>query len=182
MAKAGAVVDVVGAEDDAGEFLEEVVVLVEAFGGAVDGEGVGAVGVADFSQAAGDVVEGFVPGGAAPTAGAAFAGADEGMGEAVVALGVVPAETALDAEPALVDGVVLGRHGVGDLAVADVDFEAAADAAEGAGGFDNRVVLDDALLFEFPLGAALEGAGGADLDTVAAVDAGGVHDSVVFAG
>ena len=182
MAEAGAVVDVVGAEDDAGEFLEEVVVLVEALGGAVDGEGVGAVGVADLGQATGDVVEGLVPGGAAPAAGAAFAGTNEGMGEAVVALGVVPTEAALDAEPALVDGVVLRRHGVGDLAAADVDFEPAADAAEGAGGFDHGVVLDEALFLEFPLGAALEGAGGTDLDAVAAVDAGGVHDSVVLAG
>ena len=182
VAEAGAVVDVVGAEDDAGEFLEEVVVLVEALGGAVDGEGVGAVGVADLGEAAGDVVEGFVPGGAAPAAGASLAGANEGVGEAVVALGVVPAEAALDAEPALVDGVILGRHGVGDLTAADVDFEPAADAAEGAGGFDDAVVLDDALLLEFPLGAALEGAGGAYLDAVAAIDAGGVHDAVVLEG
>ena len=80
MAEAGAVVDVVGAEDDAGEFLEEVVVLVEALGGAVDGEGVGAVGVADLGQATGNVVEGLVPGGAAPAAGAAFASTNEGVG------------------------------------------------------------------------------------------------------
>ena len=116
------------------------------------------MGVADLGQATGDVVEGFVPAGAAPAAGAAFASTNEGMGEAVVALGVVPTEAALDAEPALVDGVVLRRHGVGDLAAADVDFEPAADAAEGAGGFDHGVVLDDALFLEFPLGAALEGA------------------------
>ena len=140
------------------------------------------MGVADLGQAAGDAVEGLVPGGAAPAAGAAFAGADEGMGEAVAALSIVPAETALDAEPALVDGVVIGRHGVGDLAAAHVDFQAAADAAEGAGGLDDAVVRDDALLLEFPLGTALEGTGRTHLHAVAAVDAGGVHDPVVFAG
>ena len=115
-----------------------------------------------------------------PLARAALAGADERMGEAVVALGVVPAEAALDAQPALVDGMIVGRHGVGDLTAAHVDFQPAAHAAEGAGGLDDPVVLDDALLFELPLGAALEGAGRAHLHAVAAVDAGGVHDAVVL--
>ena len=132
MAKPGAVVDVVGAQDHPRELLQEVVVFVEALGRAVDGQGIRPVGVTNVGQSPGREVQRLVPGGPPPLARAALAGADERMREAVVALRVVPAEAALDAEPTLVDWMVVRRHGVGNLTAAHVDFQPAAHAAEGS--------------------------------------------------
>ena len=127
-------------------------------------------------------IERLVPARAPPAALAACADSNERMREPVFMLGVVPAVAALDAEPALVDRVIVGRVDVADGAVSDVGGEATADAAKGAGGLDDAVVAEQAAPLGFPVGAALEGAAGAHLHAVAAVDAGGVHHAVVLGG
>ncbi len=61
VSEAGAVVDVVGGESRPGEFLQEVVLLVGAFGRGEEGHAVGAVLIAHAAQLAGHFVEGGVP-------------------------------------------------------------------------------------------------------------------------
>ena len=127
-------------------------------------------------------VERLVPTRAPPATLATRADADEGVREAVLVLRVVPAVAALDAQPALVDRVIVGRVDVGDDAVADVRREPAADTAERARGLDDAVVGEHPTLLGFPLGTTLERAAGTHLHAVAAIDAGGVHHAVVLGG
>ena len=130
VAEPGAVVDVVGLQGRAGELLEQVVLLVGALGGRIDRHRVGAIRVAVVRQPLRSQIEGLVPARAPPAALAAGADSNEGMRETVLVLRVVPAVAALDAEPALVDRVIVGRVHVGDSSIADVRREPAANAAE----------------------------------------------------
>ncbi len=101
VAEAGAVVDVVGVQEGAHEFLEDVGVFVGGFGAGVGGYRITAVRFDDAHEFIGDEVEGFVPGGFAPDGcgGASFlaVGADEGCFDAAGVFDVVGAEATFDA-------------------------------------------------------------------------------------
>ena len=129
LAVARTVVDVVGADDGAGQLLHQVALFVGALGGGDEGESVGAVGGFDFGELGGDEGEGFVPG----SLDEAIAVADERLGETIVRVDVLPGEFPLDA-----GGDAVGGAGAGfdleDVAVAGPDIEAATDAAVGADG------------------------------------------------
>ncbi len=129
LAVAGAVVDVVGSNDGAGELLHEEALLVGALGGGDEGEGVGAVLLLDLGEFLLNEVEGFVPG----DLDEGVALAEERGDEAVVGVDVSPGELALDAGGDSVGGAVGGLD-LEDVAVAGPDLEAAADGAVGADG------------------------------------------------
>ncbi len=62
VSETGAVVDIIGANDRPGQFLEQVVFFVGAFGGGKEGDTVGAVVAANLVQSGSDGFEGGVPG------------------------------------------------------------------------------------------------------------------------
>ena len=66
VAQAGAVIDVIGAEQRAEKLLQEIVVLVGCLGAAVDRQGVGAVALVNLDQPIGSVIERLVPRDLAP--------------------------------------------------------------------------------------------------------------------
>src|SRR5918997_3799680 len=168
VAQPRAVVDVVRAEARADQLLEEVGLLVGALRRAEAGDRARAVAVVDLLQARRREVERLVPGRlaevrqhlvvvddpAGPLAPAALAldvarqralrvaDADERRGEPLLGGRVVPAVAALDAQPALVAGLV-AAVGVGDRAalLVDVVGQRAADAAVGADGVDRLELL-----------------------------------------
>ncbi len=130
LAVAGAVVDVVGADDGAGELLHEEAFFVGAFGRGNEGESVGAVVGSDLLEFLFDDVEGFVPFDLSES----FAVAEEGFDEAVVGVDVTPGELAFDAGGDAVGGAVHGLN-LEDVAVFGPDVEAAAYGAVGADRF-----------------------------------------------
>ena len=152
MAEAGAVVDVVGAHEGAGELLDQVVVLVRGLGA---GEGAEVAAVLD--ELVGNEVQGLVPGGGLETAVAT----DEGGGEAVGVVDEGDPEAPLDAEQAeggAVGGVVVD---VSDAAgVVGAEQDAAAHAAVGADRGDGAGRGGGLL--------GADGAGGADGDALSA--------------
>ncbi len=112
VAKARAMVNVVGAEERAVHLLQEVVVLVGGLGAAVDGHGVRTVAPVDLHQAICRIVQRLVPRDFAPRV--AFKGlraaarllrrlADQGCCNARRVIHEVVAEPPLDAEIALID-------------------------------------------------------------------------------
>ena len=106
------VVDVVGADDRAGELLEEVVFLVGGAVGADDCDGVGAALLAEVAEARAGEGEGFVPGDGRELA--VFA--DERRGEALDVVGEVEGVAALVAEEVAVHAglvAVVAAHDFG---------------------------------------------------------------------
>ena len=84
VSETGAVVDVVRPDHRAGELLDEVVLLVGAFGRDEEGDAVGAMCVPNGPQPAGHVVEGGVPGRRVPGGkGIAPVVAQQGRGQPV---------------------------------------------------------------------------------------------------
>ena len=94
------VVDVVGAEDRAGELLEEVGLFVGDAVGADDADALAAALIAEFAERFADVVKGLLPGD-----GLEFAVrlANEGLGDAVGVVGEVEGVAAFVAEEVAVD-------------------------------------------------------------------------------
>ena len=114
VAKARAVVDVVGAEPGSDHLLDEVRLLVRPLGGAEPGEGASAVPIADAREAGRGAVEGLLPA-RLPEVGPGVRGIDGAVrglrrvvtahkrpGEPVGVRDVVEAEAPLDAEALLV--------------------------------------------------------------------------------
>src|SRR5712691_2384366 len=114
MAEPRAVINIVGAEADAHEFLEQIGLLVRGFCRAEAGERLAAVAVADGLEARRRTLERLVPGGGAemrPRIGwidrvvGVFAHAvlaDERLRQPVRMAHIVEAEAALDAEPVFI--------------------------------------------------------------------------------
>ena len=145
MAEPGAVIDVVVAEALADQLLEEIGLLVGAFGRAEAGDRLPAVSLCQRGEAAGGDVERLVPACLAEMRqrvgridvqplGRRILAADQRPGQPVRVVDIVEAEAALDAKPALV------RRAVDALdlfhpAVLDLQADLAADAAERADRF-----------------------------------------------
>ena len=168
VAQAGAVVDVVGAEAGPDQLLEEVGLLVGALRRSEAGDRAGTVAVVDRLEPGGGEIECLVPGrlaevrhdlvvvddapGAlAPAALALDVGRERGLrirdpdqrrGQALFGGGVVPAIAALDAQPALIAGLVaaLGERDRAALLV-DVVGQRAAHPAVRADGVDRLELL-----------------------------------------
>src|SRR4029453_3519861 len=114
VAEPRAVIDVVGAETGAHQFLEEISLLVRGLGRAEAGERLGAVAIANRFEPRGGPAERLLPGGGTkmrPRIGGIdrIVGvlghailADQRLREAMRMAHVVEAEAALDAEPVLV--------------------------------------------------------------------------------
>src|SRR5262249_58125653 len=140
VAQSRAVIDVVGAEADAHELLEEISLLVRTFGRAESRKRLRAVAVADRLEPRGSAIERLLPCGGAemrPRIGGIdrilrVLGhpvlAHERLHEAMRMADIVEAEAALDAKPVLVRGSVAAAD-VKELVVLDVIRELAADAA-----------------------------------------------------
>ena len=131
-AQARVAVDVVGADQGAGQLVEGVVVLGQQLAGDVEGHAVRAVLADGLGEHAGGVVEGAVP--AAAGTGHALAQAQLGVeGAGVEVAGQVQgrALAAQAAEVGRVAGVALHPE---DLLAIVLDQHAAADAAVAAGG------------------------------------------------
>src|SRR3972149_11291853 len=122
----GAVIDVVGADNRAGELLEQVVRLADGAGGGPQAEGVRAVTLLYVAEAGGHQVQRLVPGGLAEAA----VGLDQGRGQPVRAADEVPGELPLHAEGALVRGGAEVRRRAYHFAAGHVQVDAAAGAAE----------------------------------------------------
>ena len=147
VAKAGAVVDIVGAEAGAHQLLDEIGLLVRALGRAEAGERAGARSISDLPKALGGKIQSLVPRGFAEM-GERIGGvdvvadllrhallSDQRHGQTVGMADIVEAEAALDAEAILVGGAVSPAH-IADLVVPDVIGDLAADAAIGADAVD----------------------------------------------
>ena len=131
-------------------FWNRIGLLVAALGRAEAGQRVAAVAVADGGEAAGGDLERLLPAGLAemrPGVARVDAGidrlgrvlaADQRLGQALRAVGVVEAEAALDAQPVLV-GRPVAAGDEGDLVVADMIGDLAADAAVRADAVDLAV-------------------------------------------
>ena len=162
VAETGAIVDVVGAENGADKFLEEIVVLVGGLGAGVAGQGIATVGIAQGGEARRDEVQRGVPGSGLELAVAL----DQRLGETIAAGHEIVAETAFHAEAAVVG--FDGRHPVGtnDAVLLDEERHLTAHPAVGAGG-------DDALVGRRRGESAAvrlfdNGAGGAELNALPA--------------
>ena len=90
------------------------------------------MGGADFIEAAGDQVEGFVPAGRFVAA----VPLDEWSGQAVGAVDIVVAETPFDAEAPIVGGDAFYPVGAENAVVLNEELDLAADSAVGTGGAD----------------------------------------------
>jgi len=123
----GAVVDVVGADAGAQEFLEEVVLLVGAAGAAQPSHGVGAERCGGSGQAVGDKCQGLVPGGRGQPA----VSSDKRGGQAIGVVDEIEAEPALGAQRPLVDRRFRSGRDADDAAIRDLQGQGAADAAVG---------------------------------------------------
>ena len=177
MAQPGAVVDVVVAEAEAHQLLEQVGLLVAALGRAEAGQRQRAVLLLDVRQAMRGKVQRLVPARLAelraPVGGPAgkrgilgrAGAADQRHGEPGRMVRIVVAVTALDAEPAGIGRAVAAIH-PDDAVVLDPIAELAADAAIGA----ERIHR----LFRRRVFLRAQGAGRAGGDAFAAADAGTV--------
>ena len=190
VAQSRAVIDVVGAEAGAHEFLEEISLLVRGLGRAEAGERLRAIAIADRFQSRGGAVERLLPGGGAemrPGIGGidGVVGvlgyavlANERLREAVRVAHIVEAEAAFDAEPVLVRGPVAAAD-VEELVVLDVIGELAAHPAIGAHAVDLAVRELGAHVRLIDDGRGHQRTGRASLHAFAAGDAGRVPHRVV---
>src|SRR5438309_1855712 len=184
MAKARAVIDVVGAEARAHELLEEIRLLVRAFRGAVARERI-AVLIADRFQPIGRQVERFIPSRFAEHLGpVAWVDreirallhprlADERLRQPVRMVRVIEPVTSLHAQPIVIRRAVLAGDEL-NLVFGDVIGEQTADAAEWA---DAVHLLLDRL--QSDAACRHQRAGGARLHAFAAGDAGRLAHRVV---
>src|SRR5258708_17298434 len=104
-------VDVVGAQHRARELLQQVILLVGGVVGADDADGVAAVEIANFAEAAGDMADGFIP-----RYGREFAlSADERLRQSVRMVGEVESVATLDAQEIPVDAALVAIVAAHDL-------------------------------------------------------------------
>ena len=156
MAQPRAVVDIVGAETLANEFLEEIGFLIGALGRTETAECGAAIAVEDFGQAGSCPFHRFFPGRFAKDfvhlserisrvgdLGCIVA-ADHRLGEPFRAHYIVHAEAALDAEFAAVGRTLPPVDGY-DIIALDAHLGLAANAAEGADAVDLLFGIDLAL-------------------------------------
>ncbi len=106
-------IDVVGAENGAGELLQQVRLFVGQAIAADDADGLSAARIAEFAETLADVVERFFP-----AYGLEFAVglADQRMRDAVVAIGEVEGVASLVAEEVAVDAALVAVVAADDLA------------------------------------------------------------------
>src|SRR5690606_38635839 len=131
VAHARAIVDRVGPDHRARELLHQIVLFVGAARRADQRDRLGAVLIANRSQPRGDQIERLVPAGLAELTG--FPVLDQRRAQAIVGVGELVGEAALDAGVANVGRALLARRDVDDPLVLDVDIERAADATIRAG-------------------------------------------------
>jgi hypothetical protein len=131
------VVDVVGADDGAGELLEEVIFLVGGAVGADDADAVGTLGVAQLAEACAGEGECLFPG---DWLEAAVGLAEQWGREALDAVGEVEAVAAFVAEEVAVHAALVAVVAANDFGAvgdgADTEGGLAAIAAMGADGGD----------------------------------------------
>src|SRR5690625_3051919 len=188
MAQAGAVVDVVGAETLAHQLLEEVGLFIGTLGRAEAGQTVASIALEDVLETLRREIQSFLPGGL-PEVGPGIVGlhpvvpplgrvgpTNEGHGQALGAVHIVPAEATLHAEALLV-GRAVSAVDLDDLVVLDGYRGLAAHAAEGAEAVDGLVRPDRAQLASLvQQGLLHESPGRAGLDAFPAGNAGaGAH-------
>ena len=136
------VVDVVGAQHRAGEFLQQVVFFVGGAIGAENTDGLAALAIADFAQLAAGVRQGLLPTDFRKfTVGLAH----ERLGQAVGVVGEVERVAALDAQEVAVDAALVA-------VVAAENLRPAVDAAHPQGGLASvtAVGADSGNVIHFP--------------------------------
>jgi hypothetical protein len=175
VAEAGTVIDIVAPDHLAEELLEEVVFLVGALRRRKPGHTVGAVRPSQILEPLGEEVDSIFPGRLAERS---VGTPEQRGGKALLAVDEPQAVTTLDAQHAVADRVPLGARGADDLPALPVDVQGkpAADAAVGAEGVNGVGVSKG------PGGSRFveESTGGAELDTLAAVDAVRLSQGKVF--
>ena len=137
LAIAGAVVDVIGTDNGARQFLHEVALFVCALRGRDEGERVWSVLRLDFGKFARHQVESLVPTGLAEL----VALANQRLRQAVRIVDVVPSKLSFDASGDSVCGA-FRRLDLQDMTVLGPDIEAATDSAicaHGLGAADARL-------------------------------------------
>ena len=183
VAEPGAVIDIVGAEPGADEFLEQVGLLVRSLGGAEAGQGRSAMVVAQPLEPGRGGVERLVPARLAKMAERvrrvdlvvpAFRGvrlADQRPRQAMAVMDIVETEAPLHAEPVPIGRAVpaVDRN---DLLVLDVEGDLAADTAIGAQAGDLPVGRSDVALRSIQHRSRHQCAGRAGLHALSAGDAG----------
>ncbi len=154
-------VDMVGSQNSPAELLEEVELFIGEAGRGEAGENGPSHLRPDLGQPAGHQGQGLLPGGLDQLS--VFA--DEGRGQALRAVDVLPAEASLHAEVPLVQAQVLIGPDAHDLIVLRPHQQGAADSAIGAYRAGILQVPDPGLVEQDPV---IQGAHGADGDTLAA--------------
>src|SRR5690606_37481477 len=132
VADARAGVDVVGAEGRAHQLLHQVGFFVGAARRGQAADGVASILGLNALEFGGGMVDGLVPADLAPRL--VDAGADHGLGDAVLVGGVAPREASFDAGVAAVGLAVLPGHHAHDLIAFHFGLEGAAHAAVCARG------------------------------------------------
>src|SRR5580704_4106765 len=156
------VIDVVGAEHGAREFLQKVVFFVGGAVGADDADGFAALAIADFTELAAGVAQSLFP---TDLGELAVGLAHEGLGQTVGVVGKIEGVTALDAQEVAVDAALVA-------VVAANNLGAAVDAAHAQSGFASvtAVGADGGDVVHFPgagfvtVSAGGEGADGAGVN------------------
>ena len=190
MAQPRAMIDVVGAETLPDQLLEQIGLLVGAFGRAEAGDRLAAVARMDALQPRRSLGHRLLPGRLAEVRehllapdlhvgvlGDAVA-ADQRLGQAVGVVDVVEAEAALDAQPVGI-GRPVATVDVEDLLVLDVHRRLAADTAVGAQRVDRLGLVVDALAGRIEQALLHQRAGRAHLHALAAGDAGRLPHALV---
>ena len=133
MAKAGAMIDVVGSQQRAHHLLEEVGVFVGRFGAGVGGDGVAALIFDDAHQFVGHQIQRFIPTGFPPDGFGAAPflpiGADERRFDPAGMIDIIRPKPAFDAQHAVVGRGVKRRFDGVNRAVFEVQIHLAAHPA-----------------------------------------------------
>ena len=132
VAEARAMVDVVGLQHSAHEFLEDVIVFVSRFGAGIGGDAIATVFAHQAAEAAGDEILRLIPAGFAKGAVAIIA--QEWRFEAARVGSKIQSEAALHAEVAEIGRAIEGGLDAIDGVVADLQVHLAADTAIRTGG------------------------------------------------
>src|SRR5690606_16662094 len=135
VSETGAMIDSIGADDCAGELLQQVILFVRTLRRGQKGDAVRAVALANLTEAAGNVVEGGVP--TVFLESSVAVGAHERPGQPVRRVDVIVSEAPLDTEIAAIYQVIAAPVHTIDKVVFNVYVKLAADATIGTGGMDN---------------------------------------------
>ena len=132
VAEARAMVDVVGLQHSAHEFLEDVIVFVGRFGAGIGGDTIATVFAHQAAEAAGDEILRLIPAGFAEGALAVIA--QERFFQAARVGGEIQPEAAFHAKVTVVRRAIEGGLDAIDGVVADLQVHLATDTAIGTGG------------------------------------------------